>query len=228
MSKKPASEQTATRQTATRHTARGPSTGRMRDHLLYAGAGLMVGFVLAYLAYENVGRQQPQRRLPPEAGVAQGGPPGNPGPNPEAAPGPRFTMEEVQQLSAYVEENPEDADAVLQLANMNFDIRNWARAAELYERRLSLRPENPDVLSDLGICYREMGEHRRALETFDRAQEIAPDHWESRFNEVVVQALDLGNFEAAEEVLNELRAIRPGNQDVERLAAVVEQRRNQA
>lgn len=190
----------------------------------------MVGFVLAYLAFENIGSRQPQRRLPPQTGGVQAGPPGNPITAPEAAPGanPGFTPEQVQQLSTYVEQNPEDADAVLQLANMNFDIRNWPRAAELYERRLALRPENPDILSDLGICYREMGEFDRALETFDRAQEIAPQHWESRFNEVVVQALDLGNFEAAEEVLDELRAIRPGNQDVERLAAEVERRRNAA
>lgn len=220
MSKKPSSKKTT--QPTTHDTA------NMRDLVLYAGAGIMVGFVLAYLAFENIGRNQPQRRIPSQAGAPQAGPPGNPNANPGAVPEPRFTMEEVQQLSAYVEQNPEDADAVLQLANMNFDIRNWPRAAELYERRLTLRPENPDVLSDLGICYRELGEHQKALETFDRAQEIEPDHWESRFNEVVVQALDLGNFEAAEKVLDELREIRPGNQAVERLAAVVEQRRNEA
>ena len=222
MSKKPSNKKTSTRQSAS-----GPP-GKMRDHLLYAGAGLMVGFVLAYLAYENIGRQQPQRRLPPQAGGVQAGPPGNPSPNPEAAPGAQFTREQMEQVRARVEQNPEDADAVLQLANMNFDLRSWSRAAELYERRLSLRPENADVLSDLGICYREMGEFDRALETFDRAQEIAPDHWESRFNEVVVLALDLGNFDAAEQVLDELRAIRPGNQSVERLAEAVEQRRNEA
>lgn len=225
MSKKP-----TTKTDSSEQPANPQPTGKMRDQVLFVAAGLMVGFVLAYLAFENIGRQQPQRRLPPEAGAVQGGPPGNPNPGPGAAPGtgPGVTAAQVQQLSAYVEQNPEDADAVLQLANMNFDIRNWPRAAELYERRLTLRPANPDVLSDLGICYREMGEFQQALETFDRAQEIEPDHWESRFNEVVVQALDLGNFEAAEEVLDELRAIRPGDQTVERLAAEVERRRNAA
>lgn len=225
MSKKPTTKTASSEQPANLQPM-----GKMRDHLLFAAAGLMVGFVLAYLAFENIGRQQPQRRLPPQAGAVQGAPPGNPNPGPGAAPGtgPGVTAAQVQQLSAYVEQNPQDADAVLQLANMNFEIRNWQRAAELYQRRLTLRPEDPDVLSDLGICYREMGELQQALETFDRAQEIAPDHWQSRFNEVVVQALDLGNFEAAEKVLDELRAIRPGSQDVERLAAEVERRRNAA
>jgi tetratricopeptide (TPR) repeat protein len=193
----------------------------------------MVGFVLAYLAFENIGSRQPQRRLPPQTGAVQNAPPGNAGSAPEANPGnsgggPNFTREQVQQLSAYVEQHPDDPDAVIQLANMNFDIRNWQRAAELYEHHLELQPEDPDVLSDLGICYREMGEPQRALKEFDRAQEIAPQHWESRFNEVVVLGLDLGNFEAAEKVLDELRAIRPGDQNVERLAAEVERRRNAA
>jgi len=209
-----------------------------RDHLLFLAAGVLIGFVLAYLAFEEIGSDQPARREPGQVEASAAPPSGGiPGPAPQANPGSgnlgsnvgtAFTQEQVQQLRAYVEQNPDDAGAVLQLANMNFDIRNWPRAAELYERRIALQPGEADVVSDLGICYREMGEPVKALESFDRAQEIDPQHWESRFNEVVVLAIDLQRFDDAVAVLDELRVIRPGNQDVERLAAEVEKRRNAA
>lgn len=212
-----------------------------RDHLLFLAAGVLVGFVLAYLAFEEIGSKQAPRlepgqveasTVPPSSGLP--GPQANPGAgnpgagNPGSNAGTAFTQEQVQQLRAYVAENPDDAGAVLQLANMNFDIRNWPRAAELYERRIALQPGEADVVSDLGICYREMGELDKALEAFDEAQKINPQHWESRFNEVVVLAIDLKRFDDAEAVLDELRVIRPGNQDVERLAAEVERRKNAA
>lgn len=208
---------------------------KLRDHLLFLGAGIMIGFVLSYLAYESIGADQPAPRRPGQTQAAAGpaaGATGNPQQPPERNPGPNtgsaFTREQVQQLSAYVAQNPDDAAAVLQLANMNFDAGNWQQAAELYERRVELQPGEADVLSDLGICYREMGELDQALETFDQAQEINPQHWESRFNEAVVLAIDMARYDDAEAVLDELRAIQPGNQNVERLAAEVQRRRNQA
>lgn len=190
-----------------------------RDHILYLGAGLMIGFVLAYLAYENIGSKQPQRRVPGQAQTAPQG--GNPGGNPAAG----LTPEQVEQLVAYVEQNPEDAQAVLALGNLYFDRRQWERAAQRYEQYLGLQPENPDILSDLGVCYRGMQQFDRALEVFQRAQELDPDHWESRFNQVIVLAGDLRDFDAAEATLDELRRIRPDDADVERLASQVERLR---
>jgi len=191
-----------------------------RDHILYLGAGLMIGFVLAYLAYENIGSKQPQRRVPgqTQAAAPQGGDPSG---NPAAGP----TPEQVEQLVTYVEQNPQDDQAVLALGNLYFDRRQWALAAQRYEQYLGLRPETPDVLSDLGVCYRGMQQFDRALEVFRQAQQIDPDHWESRFNEVIVLAGDLQDFDAAEETLDELRRIRPDDADVERLASQVERLR---
>lgn len=201
-----------------------------RDNGLFIVIGILIGFIAGYLMHEVMAARQPARLVHGEAGaVAPGTPGGQPG-----APGPRGTppsqqaqqtRQEIESLEQYLATNPDDAEATLQLANLSFDLRNWTRCAEMYRRYLELRPGDPDVLSDLGVCYREMGEAERALEVFDRAQEIEPDHWQSRFNEVVVLAFDRRDFDAAERVLDELRAIQPGNPDVEALAEEVARRR---
>jgi Flp pilus assembly protein TadD len=203
-----------------------------KDNLLYALAGLLLGFVSSYLAFEVVAARQPPRRppgvaLPGEAGATAGAPPGAAA---EAPPGAQAgaagqpPMEEILRLRDHVAKNPGDADAVIRLANLNFDIRNWARARELYEQYLKLRPGEPDVLSDLGVTYFEMGDAPGAIAHFDRAQALSPDHWQSRFNEVFVRAA-VKDFAGAEAVIGELQRLQPNNPDVARLAEEVARRK---
>src|SRR5579864_4754685 len=119
------------------------------------------------------------------SGAGGGGAPGGSAPPAMAA---------IQQLRDYVASHPKDADAVLKLANLNFDIRNWARARDLYNQYLGLRPEDADVRTDLGVCFRALRQYDDALAQFRRAEGIAPSHWKAVFNQVVVLGFDLKQF----------------------------------
>lgn len=202
-----------------------------RDTFLFLIVGVLVGFIAGYWLHEVMTGVQPPRMAPgtgtvtaPDVGGAGGG-----APNPGAGPvGPQAGMQQVQELAAYVEQNPDDVAATLRLAELNFQINNWPRAAELYERVLEMRPDDPAVLSDLGVAYRGMGRFDDALAQFDRAQEIAPQHWESRYNEVIVLAFDMNQPDQAAATLEELRELQPDNPNVERLAQEVERVRGAA
>ncbi len=134
-------------------------------------------------------------------------------------------MAAVQQLRDYVASHPKDADAVLKLANLNFDIHNWARARDLYSQYLGLRPDNPDVMTDLGDCYRELKQYDSALEQFRRAEGLAPAHWRSLFNEVVVLAFDLKQFDAADKAFAHLQQVAPQQPEVTQLGTELQRRR---
>ncbi len=220
-----------------------------RDNLQYVTVGILVGFISGYLVKDIMLTRQPPRltpelraqiALPGEdpSGAAGGGTAeapadaraadtANPGMG-GVAPGGGPAMEEIQQLRAHVEQNPNDADAVLRLANLNFDIRNWARAQELYNHYLELRPGSPDVLTDLGISYRETQQFDLALERFRQARKLAPEYWQSYFNEVVVLAFDLERYDEAGPLLQELQRMQPGNPEVARLADSVARQRSAA
>lgn len=218
-----------------------------KDNLIFAIIGILVGFISGYLMHEVIANQQPPRLTPElRAQIAMPGEdpgtgqadnrvsdvaPGTGGDTAASAPigsGSGPAMEEVQQLRAYVEQNPNDADAVLRLANLNFDIRNWMRAEELYRQYLKLRPGDANVMTDLGISYRESRKFDEALAQFDEAQKLAPEHWQSYYNEVVVLAFDLKRFDDADRVLGELQKLQPGNPDVARLADAVTKQRSAA
>ena len=192
-----------------------------RDNALFLLVGILAGFLAGYLAHEAMSAVQPSRAA---AGAAAAAAPHPPIGGAEPAP----AMSEINRLREQVERDPNDRGALLALANMNFDIGNWARAQELYERYLELDPDNPDVLTDLGIAIRSQGDFQRALDLFRRAKRLRPDHWQATFNEVVVLAFDLSDFAAAERLLGDLRRLAPGNPDVERLAQEVQRRREAA
>ncbi|HEX2224725.1 MAG TPA: tetratricopeptide repeat protein [Thermoanaerobaculia bacterium] len=211
-----------------------------KDNLLFATLGLMLGFISAYLTFEAMQARQPPRQLPGQAmQTAPGMPPGTPGAPGPGAPGmpggagapsgdPNSSMAEIQRLRDYVAANPNDSEAVLTLANMNFEISNWGRARELYEQYLRLKPQSPDVMSDLGVALFNLGDHRAAIAQFHKAQSLAPDHWRSLYNEVIVLTFGLQDEAEADRVLKKLQQMQPGNPEVQRLATEIENRRNAA
>lgn len=219
-----------------------------RDNLLFATIGILVGFITGYLVHEVMATHQPPRLTPEMRAqiVVPGGEQGGGGPAPEgggaaapaangggagpagAAGGGAPAMQAIQELKAFVDKNPNDVNAVRQLADLNFEIRNWKRAQELYRHYLELKPGDPDVMTDLGISYRETSEFDKSLQLFQQVHKAAPDHWKSYFNEVVVLAFDLKKPDEAKEPLAKLQQMQPSNPDVVRLADAVAKQRSAA
>jgi len=158
-------------------------------------------------------------------GAATGGGAGGPGDAGSAGGQAPPGMAAVQQLRDYVATHPKDADAVLKLANLNFDIQSWGRARDLYTQYLGLRQADPDVLTDLGTCYRQLRQFDQALEQFRRAEQLAPAHWKSRFAEVVVLAFDLNRRDEADKAFGRLQAVAPAQPEVAQLGAEMQRRR---
>lgn len=211
-----------------------------RDHVLFVLIGLLTGFISGYITHEIMTQHQPPPASRLQAAQAQAGAAGTPsggGPfaggggaaatpsqgagSGEAGPQAQQAMQQVQQLRRYVEENPRDAEAMRLLANLNYDIQNWSRAVELYERYLELHGENIDVRTDLGASYRNMGDPNRALEAFRGVLAQNPEHWQARYNEVLILAFDLEDAAGTREALASLEALQPANPDVQRLAQAV-------
>lgn len=208
-----------------------------RDNLLFATIGVLAGFISGYFVHEVMALRQPPPLAVLQAAqaAAAGGSPhalGGAVPLPDGAAAPGAggepaaaegaAMADINRLKAQLEQNPDDAEATLQLANLNYDIRNWQRARELYVRYLELKPPHPDVLTDLGVACRGLGQFQEALGYFEQAQQVQAGHWQSLFNQVVVLAFDLREQGRAQEVLQRLRTLQPDNPEVARLAQEVE------
>ena len=153
-----------------------------------------VGALLAILLYVELARDH----APVAASAAPAPPAGMP-----ALQAPPVT--DLGPLEAAVAAAPDDADALLRLANALHDNGMYLRAVETYKKYLRLQPRNPDARVDMGVCYYELGltdtinqgrYFSLAIEEMEAAFRSAPSHQPSVFNLGVVY-LQKGDLETS-------------------------------
>jgi hypothetical protein len=191
----------------------------LKNPITTAAAGLLVGFFVGYV----VGQGQTAAPAAPAPGDPHSGVPGAPPlsgekmPPPEggrtaATADPRL-MEQARELDRLLAKDPNNYQHLVQLANVQYDMQNYPKAAEYYEKARTFKDDSADVMTDLGVCYREMKQPEKAIAIFDKAADLAPEHWQSRYNAVVVRLFDLADPKgAAAELakLKQLRTAQPG------------------
>ena len=79
----------------------------------------------------------------------------------------------------------------MSLGNDYFDTEQAQKAIHAYSKVLEIEPNNPNVLTDQGVMYRKVGWYDNALENFEKAQKLDPNHLQSLYNMGVVYAVDL-------------------------------------
>lgn len=104
-------------------------------------------------------------------------------------PAPNGESSGVSQLARGEAAEPPDVsqltpgDAAAMLANWNYDRQNWSHAIEHYEQAIARGTDNPDVRTDLGNCFRFVGQAQQALEQYEIAQKENPQHENSLLNQ---------------------------------------------
>jgi tetratricopeptide (TPR) repeat protein len=132
---------------------------------------------------------------------------------------------EINELKRRLQEDPSNLEAATRLAHIFHDVEIWDQGAIYYEKAVELSPDDPDLLTDLGICYRGLQRFDDALAVFARARAANPDHWQSLFNTAVVAAFDLGDYDRAMEALEPLARMDPPPPQVLDLRQAVEHAR---
>lgn len=125
---------------------------------------------------------------------------------------PGLNHELLHALEDKVKENPNDGDAWRKLSEMYFDSSQIDKAIPAYLKTIELIPNNPGIITDLGVMYRRNDEPNKAIEQFKKAVTVDPKHETSRFNMAIVYLYDLGDRKSAIASLQELLAINPNAQ----------------
>ena len=194
--------------------------------------GLMVGLTLGYVFAERQpvppgkALQQDATQAAAQAGnLPEGHPPVDEG---ESASERRFFEQQVAQVQGLLEQNPDDpglmvamGDAYFELARATSSRDHWNQAREWYERAMAQgRGNDPNVLTDLAVVYRSLGQQQQSVELLDRAIAADADHWQAWFNRVIILNFDLHDHDGAREAFRRLEAIASDNPEVPDLARI--------
>jgi cytochrome c-type biogenesis protein CcmH/NrfG len=173
----------------------------------------------------------------PDLGAAGQAPASVPRPAGPAAPTPMGgaggsasapMVAEINQLKLRLQQDPTDLKAATRLAHLHHDAQMWDQAVIFYKKAIELSPQDPDLHTDLGICYRGLGRFDEALARFAEARALNPAHWQSLFNSAVVLAFDQGDYDAALAALEPLSRMDPMPPRAAELLHAVQQARDQA
>jgi cytochrome c-type biogenesis protein CcmH/NrfG len=90
-------------------------------------------------------------------------------------------MEKIEDLKETVREDPKNLAAWLKLGDIYFDYNRYREAIEAYSHCLSIKPEDSDIRTKMGMMLRGLEDFDGAIEAFRKAAQMNPRHAESRF-----------------------------------------------
>jgi uncharacterized membrane protein YvbJ len=120
-------------------------------------------------------------------------------------------VQKINELEAAVKANPENNEALLELAHLRNDSGMFEKAIENYKEYLSRVPADADARIDMGVCYYNLGRYNEAIDAMNKALEYSPDHQIGHLNLGIVN-LASGNIEKSREWLQKAVALGPENE----------------
>lgn len=95
-----------------------------------------------------------------------------------------FSATQLQALTLLqdLEKDPNNADTLLKIANTYYELTNYARATQYYERYLKVEPGDLDAQTDLSAAYFYSGKTDLAIQTVNGVLAKDPEHVKAIFN----------------------------------------------
>jgi tetratricopeptide (TPR) repeat protein len=131
--------------------------------------------------------------------------------NPAEPPPPPFDEKRAKELGAKIKENPKDFDSILELADMNFDQKNYVDSISLYKRALDLRPDALNVRTEMGTALFYQKRFDDALATFKESLRTNPNDAQTLFNLGVVMLHGKNDPQAALQYWQQLVEANPNH-----------------
>ncbi len=123
-------------------------------------------------------------------------------------------MSRIAGLMQEVEQNPENVEAITQLASFFMQSEDWDKALSFWRRALNVDPDNQLALNQAGFTLFQMQQHAEAREKFHRLLEINPENHQGHFNLAIIYKYYLDEPEKAREHLEKIIEIDPDHPDL--------------
>lgn len=159
-------------------------------------------------APKNAERNEPSSPSAPPAHPPRTAPPATP---PHTAPAAAPFMQRLAEYKERLEKNPKDIEAMIFLANANFDIQRFEKAKEFYLRALEVDPHNNYVRTDLASSYRNLGDTDTALQELNKVLKSDPNHEVALYNLGVILLNDKEDRQKAAAAWERLVQIKPND-----------------
>ena len=186
-----------------------------RENLLFAIIGILLGFIVGFLLANSINQRDFAARLGATAGQqSQNLPPNHPPiGGDQTGEGGQQMLASVQTAMKQARENPNDFEAQVTAAKLEYQIQRYDQAIEYLLAANKLKPDDFDVLGMLGEANMDAKHYDAAAKWYKAAQTKKPGDLPSLDGYCFV-LLQNGDAKGAEEAMNKLAKLDPTNQDL--------------
>ena len=173
------------------------------DNIVFAVAGVMFGLIAGWI----IGAQQANPRVPAAAAPAASAA----APPASGSSGRATVVDEaqVQALKNVADRETSNPAPRTQLANLYFDAERYDEAIKWYEQAIALAPNDPNVSTDLGVCYYYTNQPDKALAQFAHSLKLDPRHTKTLLNVGIVKAFGKQDLEGAAQAWGQVIQLAP-------------------
>lgn len=176
------------------------------DSIVFTIAGMCFGVILGWV----LGSQEAGRTMPV---AGQAAPAGQTAGNTQAPAA--LDEAKVQSLTTILNSDPNNAGAVVQLANTYFDGERYVDAIKWYEQAMTLDPKNVNASTDLGVSYYYTNQPDRALQQFEYSLQVDPKHTKTLLNKGIVMAFGKQDLAGASQAWQQVVELAPNTPEGE-------------
>ena len=188
-----------------------------RDNLLFAIIGILLGFIAGFLLAGNITqREAAQRAVALSAQGSQNLPANHPpiaGGDQPAGEGGQQMLASVQTAMKQARENPNDFDAQVKAAELEYQIQRFDQALEYLLAANKLKPDDALVLAMLGQVNMDAKHYDAAVKWYKAALTKKPDD-ETTLDGYCFVLMETGDTKTAEQNINRLAKLNPSNPDL--------------
>ena len=148
---------------------------------------IVLALTLAAALYLNRGSSAIQSSATPDSSAAE---------LPENHPSTEVA-ERMMYLEQKIGEDPQNPDYPAQIANLYYDLGQYDKAADYYQRSLDIHPEDPAVETDLATCLHNLGQSDKALQTLEKVLKYSPDFPQAMFNKGIILFREKNDIQGA-------------------------------
>ena len=188
-----------------------------KDNLMFAIIGLLLGFIIGFMVHSVLSQHESAPRGPTQQ--TQSMPPNHPpvGGDQAGDTGQQM-LASVQTAMKQARENPNDFDAQVTAAKLEYQIQRYDQAIEYLLAANKVKPTDWDVLAMLGVANLDAGHFDAAEKWYRAALQKKPDDMMT-LDGLCAALLSMGKVKEAEEAINKLAKIDPNNQDLSQFRA---------
>jgi len=182
------------------------------ESVVFAVAGTLFGLIVGWI----IGTQQAPAGVagtaaavsaPAAATAAAGAMP--------PASKPMLDEAQASAMRNVADRDPKNVESRVQLGNLYFDAERYQDAIKWYQEALALNSADPNVSTDLAICFYYTDQIDKAIAQFDHSLKVDPAHVKTYLNMGVVKRFGKQDVQGARAAWEKVLTLAPGGQEAQ-------------